>query len=85
MLLLAASNSWGGHRQHDANLASKILPGLEFSTIEWARRLQGLVVAPGNPLKITSIHDLRGHRARAVMRHAGWGDEAFLKFAHETT
>jgi excisionase family DNA binding protein len=48
--------------EYDASALAKTLPGLDFVVIKWARRLQGLVVAPGNPLKIGSIADLRKRR-----------------------
>lgn len=37
-------------------------PGEPMVLIEWAWREQGLIVAPGNPLGIAGIEDLRGRR-----------------------
>src|SRR5690606_3006767 len=48
--------------EYDASALTRTWPGLVFVVIEWARRLQGLVVASGNPLKIGSIADLRKRR-----------------------
>jgi len=59
--------------QYDASILAKSLPGLDFVVIEWARRHQGLVVAPGNPAKINSIGDLRKRGIRVAMRQEGSG------------
>ena len=59
--------------EYDASALTKTLPGLDFVVIEWARRLQGLVVASGNPLKIGSIADLRKRRVRVATRQPGSG------------
>jgi len=61
--------------EYEAGALAKQLPGLDFVVIEWARRLQGLVVAPGNPLKIGSIADLRRRRVRIATRQPGSGTE----------
>mgnify|MGYP002174709821 FL=1 len=47
--------------------------GLDVVLIEWAWRDQGLVLAAGNPLGITSIGDLRANKARVVARQAEAG------------
>lgn len=47
--------------------------GLDVVLIEWAWRDQGLVLAAGNPLGITSIEDLRANKARVVARQAEAG------------
>ena len=54
--------------------------GLDVVLIEWAWRDQGLVLAAGNPLAITSIEDLRANKARVVARHAEAGSR--LLFDH---
>lgn len=59
--------------EYDASVLSKSLPGLDFVVIEWARRQQGLIVAPGNPAKIRSIADLRKRGVRVAMRQEGSG------------
>src|SRR5690606_20149665 len=59
--------------EYDASALTRTLPGLDFVVIEWARRLQGLVVASGNPLKIGSIADLRKRRVRIATRQPGSG------------
>ena len=59
--------------QYDASILAKSLPGLDFVVIEWARRQQGLIVAPGNPAKIGSIGDLRKRGIRVATRQEGSG------------
>ena len=46
--------------------------------IAWARREQGLVVAPGNPLKLATIADVARRGARIAERQAGAGAQALL-------
>jgi excisionase family DNA binding protein len=49
----------------------RALPGQPVVLIEWARRQQGLIVAPGNPLKLKRIADLKGRRCIGRQREAG--------------
>jgi putative molybdopterin biosynthesis protein len=49
----------------------RALPGQPVVLIEWARRRQGLIVAPGNPLKLERVADLVGHRVIGRQRGAG--------------
>lgn len=49
----------------------RALPGQPLVLIEWARREQGLVVAPKNPLKLKSVADLKGRRVIGRQREAG--------------
>ncbi len=59
--------------QYDASVLGKSLPGLDFVVIEWARRQQGLIVAPGNPAKIGSVTDLHKKGVRVATRQEGSG------------
>lgn len=47
--------------------------------IRWVGRRQGLVVAPGNPLGLLGLNDLRPQRARVVMRQAGSGSRGLFE------
>jgi excisionase family DNA binding protein len=64
--------------QYDPSTLSKSLPGLDFVVIEWARRMQGLIVARGNPAKIGAVSDLPGGDTRVVMRQEGSGSALLL-------
>lgn len=55
------------------------LAGRDVVVIEWARRSQGLVVAPGNPLGIAGMTDLVDKRARVVLRQPGAGSYALFR------
>jgi putative molybdopterin biosynthesis protein len=64
----------------DANVdAVKSRGGLQDAVmIAFCRREQGLLVAPGNPLKLTSIEDVSRTRARLAMRPKGAGAQLLL-------
>ncbi|CAA7617046.1 Periplasmic molybdate-binding protein/domain [Candidatus Terasakiella magnetica] len=47
--------------------------------IEWAWRQQGLVVASGNPLGLTSVADLARAKARVVLRQDGAGSRVLFE------
>ena len=51
-------------------------PGKPVVLVEWAWRERGLVVAPGNPLRLTGIPDLAGRRV--VQRQAEAGSQLLL-------
>lgn len=50
-----------------------------FVLIEWARRRQGLVLAPGNPLAVASLADAVERSARFAMRPDGSGAARLLQ------
>jgi excisionase family DNA binding protein len=53
-------------------------PGREPVLIEWARRRQGLMLAPGNPLGVKGLGDLASRRGRLIDRQAGAGSHLLL-------
>lgn len=59
--------------EYGTEMVEKSLTGIDFVVIEWARRQQGLVVAPGNPLKIRTIADLKKSKVRVAKRQVGSG------------
>jgi excisionase family DNA binding protein len=64
--------------EYDAAALAGALPGLDFVVIEWAKRQQGLVLAPGNPSRIGSIADLRKRGIRVATRQPGSGTALLL-------
>ncbi len=58
----------------------KYCPSIDVILIEWAWREQGLVLATGNPLGISSISDLKAKNARIVIRQPKAG--AQILFEH---
>lgn len=48
--------------------------------IEWARRQQGLLLAPGNPLGVHALADLPATGARLMRRQGGAGAERLLQY-----
>lgn len=47
--------------------------------IEWARRRQGLILAPGNPLGVNGIEDLKASGARVVLRQPDAGSRVLFE------
>ncbi len=54
------------------------LDGRDIVVVEWARRQQGLILAPGNPLHVASIADLGRAAPRVVPRQEGAGSQILL-------
>ncbi|GAB4181613.1 MAG: helix-turn-helix transcriptional regulator [Thalassobaculales bacterium] len=65
--------------EYDAAAAITPARGLDLVVIEWARRCQGLVVAPGNPLAIQGIADLGRPGLRIARRQPGSGAAALME------
>ncbi len=65
--------------EYNRAIVEESLAGIDIVVIEWTWRDQGLVVAPGNPLKIASLADLRERRARLVQRQAEAGSQLLLR------
>ncbi len=64
--------------EYNVPLVRARMPGADVVVIEWARRQQGLLVAPGNPLKIRTLADLVHRRARVIGRQAEAGSHQLL-------
>ncbi|MDO9106580.1 MAG: helix-turn-helix transcriptional regulator [Methylovulum sp.] len=47
--------------------------------IEWAKRLQGLIAAKNNPLKLYDLEDVIVRQARLIERQAGAGSQILLE------
>jgi len=60
-------------------LVRAALAGRDVVVLEWARRAQGLVLAPGNPLKVRSLRDVVKKRARVAMRQPDAGSHRLLE------
>jgi excisionase family DNA binding protein len=68
--------------EYNVPLVRGNMPGADVVMIEWARRTQGLVLAPGNPLKVRTLADLARRKARVVERQPGSGSrELFTHLA----
>ena len=52
--------------------------GLDVVLVEWAWRDQGLVLAPGNPLAITSLADVKARGGRLALRQPEAGSQILL-------
>lgn len=69
--LIHVPNEKGGGYNDDA-IRSR-LAQLPVVSLHWARREQGLILAPGNPLRVRGIADLAARECRVVLRQAGAG------------
>src|SRR5918995_2680817 len=56
----------------------RLLPGREMSVVRLVHREQGLIVAPGNPTRTTSIEDVAERGLRYVNRQRGAGTRVLL-------
>lgn len=59
-------------------LVREVLADRNVVLIEWAWRQQGLVVAAGNPLGLSSLADVATAKARIVLRQEGAGSRLLL-------
>ena len=66
--------------EYNVAILRRSVARLGVVAIEWAWRQQGLVVAPGNPLGIAALADLRGRGIRVVRRQPEAGSQ--LLFEH---
>src|SRR5207247_2413011 len=72
---IVAAIHWRDDATGDDNvpLVRAALPDADIVVLEWARRTQGLLLAPANPLRIRKLDDLRTKRARVVPRQSDAG------------
>ncbi len=54
------------------------MPGTMHVVVHWARRTQGLITAPGNPLGITGLGDAVARGLRFALRGDGAGSQRLL-------
>jgi molybdate-binding protein len=59
-------------------LVEGAMPGAGLVGIAWARRVQGLIVAPGNPLGLRGVADLARPGVRVALRDADAGSHVLL-------
>jgi putative molybdopterin biosynthesis protein len=65
-------------RSWNLTAARAHLPGGRHVMIHWARRTQGLIVAPGNPLHIRGLRDAASRGLRFASRSEGAGSQRLL-------
>ena len=69
----------GASGEYNLPLLRERLSTLGVVAVEWAWREQGLVVAPGNPLGLAGVADLRDRGARVIPRQSGAGSQILLE------
>jgi putative molybdopterin biosynthesis protein len=76
-----AAVHWRDEATGDDNvpLVRSMLADGDVVVLEWARRTQGLLLAPGNPLRIRKVDDLKKKRARVVPRQPDAGSRRLLE------
>jgi molybdate-binding protein len=65
--------------EYNVPLVRAVMPGADVVVVEWARRAQGLVVAPGNPMKLRTVADVAAKKARIVVRQPASGSQRLLE------
>lgn len=73
----AAAIHWRDPASGEDNLPllRERLPGADIVVLEWARRSQGLLLAPGNPLQVRGLGDLACKPLRVGARQTGAGSQ----------
>ena len=76
-----AAIHWRDEASGDDNvpLVRATLPSADIVVLEWARRTQGLLLAPGNPLRIRKLDDLKKKHARVVPRQIDAGSRRLFE------
>lgn len=69
--------------EYNVPLVRARLPGGDAVVVEWAQRTQGLLLAPGNPLKIRTLADLVRKKARVVGRQPEAGSHQLFEHLME--
>ena len=64
--------------EYNLPLVRRRLAGMPIVVLHWAVRRQGLILAPGNPLGVEGLGDLRGKGARVVQRQDESGSHILL-------
>lgn len=65
--------------EYNVPLVRARLRGQDVVVIEWTRRVQGLVLARGNPLHVRGLHDLAKKKARMISRQPEAGSHRLLE------
>ncbi len=65
---------------YNVSYIERILPGVQVVLINLVYRQQGYMVAPGNPLGITSVQDLARPDVRFINRQRGAGTRVLLDY-----
>ncbi len=65
--------------EENVPLVRRAMPAQDFVVLEWARRTQGLLLAPGNPLRIGSLRDVVRKKARIALRQPEAGSHRLLE------
>lgn len=66
--------------EYNLSFVRRYLRGRDIVVINLVRRVQGLIVAPGNPLCVTHLGDLRRHDLTFVNRQRGSGTRVLLDY-----
>jgi putative molybdopterin biosynthesis protein len=66
--------------EYNLRYIREYLSGHEVAVVHWVQRIQGLIVARGTPLGITSLEDLRRKDIHYINRQRGAGTRVLLDF-----
>ncbi|MBN1537061.1 MAG: GntR family transcriptional regulator [Anaerolineales bacterium] len=76
---LAGCHLWD-EESHTYNIPfiQKLLPGKQMALLHLAERQLGLILSPGNPLRISGLKDICGDGVRFINRQSGSGTRVWL-------
>ncbi len=66
--------------EYNLSALQQYLPNMRVRLVTWVGREQGLIVAKGNPKKITSLEDLSRQDVRYINRQRGAGTRVLLDY-----
>lgn len=69
--------------EYNLSFIKQYLPGEAVTLVQWVGRLQGLLVAKGNPKHVRSLTDLAGGKVTFVNRQRGAGTRVLLDYLLE--
>lgn len=76
---LAGCHLWDEFSQtYNIPFVQKLLPGKRMALLHMAERQLGLILSPGNPLKITGLQNLPNPGLRFINRQSGSGTRVWL-------
>jgi putative molybdopterin biosynthesis protein len=75
---ISGAHLLGADGEYNTGYVNHLFPDREIDLVTFAHRTQGLMVSPGNPLRISALSDLPRQGLRFVNRNSGSGTRLWL-------